>query len=97
MASVVSSGENSEKVQVRILFFAKARELAETSESDLFLVKQTSKPLLIQAIEEQFPALKTLNRSFVLALNEEYLEDSPNSIELSPRDELAVIPPISGG
>ena len=97
MATGGSSVEKVDTIQVRILFFAKARELAETSEGVLSVAKKVDKSLLIQAIEEQYPSLKTLNQSFVLALNEEYLEESQDLIELSPRDELAVIPPISGG
>jgi len=52
---------------------------------------QQLKSKLLQA----FPGLDKLGGAFVLALNEEYIETG--TVELNEGDELAVIPPISGG
>lgn len=83
-------------MEIRILFFAKARELISASSS---ILKVPSVPLstsdLYLLIEESYPLLKVLERKFVLALNESYIENE--IIELKIGDELAVIPPISGG
>ena len=50
-------------------------------------------------LDEEKKALKNLsfNRTFALALNEEYLSPDQEHLSLSSGDILAVIPPISGG
>lgn len=86
-------------VLVKVLFFAKAREITKTSEADLSLFdSQPTLEDLYQALEDKWPALNSLRRTFALALNEEYLENNLNSlVNLATNDVLAVIPPISGG
>ena len=97
-------------VNVNILFFAKAKELVKQSSMQLKLPsKFETTDALLEAVEKEIPQLKILNRRFVFALNEEYLcddtmenENSPassatNPIVLRNNDELAVIPPLSGG
>ena len=44
----------------------------------------------------QYPKLKEMKGSFVLALNHQYVT-SPSSAVLKSGDEVAIIPPISGG
>ena len=83
-------------MKVKILFFAKAKELAKVPSAS-FQVNQPQITFdsLTKVISEEFN-LQALNGSFILALNEEYLEED-SLIELKEGDELAVIPPISGG
>ena len=101
---------NNDYVNINILFFAKAKELVKKSSMKLKLPSSFDTiDLLLEKIEEEIPQLKVLNRCFVFALNEEYLCDdtmdgqSPstsnptNPITLKNNDELAVIPPLSGG
>lgn len=83
-------------VLVKIFFFAKAKDLTGTFESTIQLVTPIPYPSLLDTIVEQFK-LNPLRHSLVLALNEEYLEDTQQIIELKETDCLAVIPPISGG
>ena len=84
---------------VKVLFFAKARELTKLSESELNLKSSNLKiQQIYQALETQWPEIKQLKRSFALALNEEYLEENTDAvINFQTNDILAVIPPISGG
>lgn len=80
-----------------ILFFAKAREVVGSDRGQFQSPKQQlTRHELIQALEVKFPELQALEGSFILALNEEYL-DTQQLIHLRSGDEIAVIPPISGG
>ena len=98
---------SNDYVNVNILFFAKAKELVKQSSMKLKLPSTfETMDLLLEKVEMEIPQLKVLNRCFVFALNEEYLCDdtmdneTPNSttpIILKNNDELAVIPPLSGG
>ena len=88
---------NQDKVAVSLLLFAKARELVGSSSVSLSLPSSTSTYSdLVTFILETFPILKRLGGTFVLSLNENYI-DQDSELSLRPGDELAVIPPISGG
>jgi len=85
-------------VTLEVLFFAKAREILKTSESQITIATNiSSAQVLYQALEDKWPELVILNRTFALALNEEYLSPDQEHLSLSSGDILAVIPPISGG
>jgi len=91
----------SSKTKLKVLFFAKARELLKISESEITVPSVIdSVQALYQALEDKWPELTKLNRTFALALNEEYLsqdQEPGEHLSLSSGDILAVIPPISGG
>ena len=88
---------NQDKVAVSLLLFAKARELVGSSSVSLSLPSSTSTYSdLVTFILETFPVLKRLGGTFVLSLNENYI-DQDSELSLRSGDELAVIPPISGG
>jgi len=86
----------SDTVQITVLFFAKARELIGKSSSSCAVPSSCSYSQLVSYIKTSFPHLNILGDAFVLSLNEDYIEEE-NQINLSQGDELAVIPPISGG
>lgn len=91
------NSSSSVPIQVKVLFFARARELAETTETTLSLPYATTlQAAFKEHILARYPTLAPLVEHVVLALNEEYLTpgyDKP----LSDGDQLAIIPPISGG
>jgi len=91
----------SSKTKLKVLFFAKARELLKISESEIIVSSLIdSAQALYQALEDKWPELVKLNRTFALALNEEYLSqdlEPGEHLSFSSGDILAVIPPISGG
>lgn len=86
---------NQKEIEVKILFFAKARELAGCSESSLKVESHMSYEKLCTLIVENF-SLAAIKKNFILAVNEEYLS-SESALDFKEGDEIAVIPPISGG
>ena len=81
-------------VTVTVKLFARARELAGTSELRLDLPDGSDTSFLLKNLCQLFPPLEELLPCVVLARNHEYLS-SP--VLLQAGDEIALIPPISGG
>lgn len=86
-----------DKVCVKLLFFAKAREVMGKHEMEAMLSPgpYNSQKLLNEVISS-CENLKPLAESVILALNEEYIHKM-GEFSLKDRDEIAVIPPLSGG
>lgn len=80
---------------VKILFFAKARELTGLKESIVFMPKKVTATDLTDIIIRKF-SLETIQNNVILALNEEFILANA-TIELKEKDEIAIIPPLSGG
>ena len=83
-------------VKIQVLFFAKAKELVNLSETEIELSQEQSVTQLFEALELNWPELKQFKRTFALAHNEEYL-DLDSNVVLQNGDVIAIIPPISGG
>jgi molybdopterin converting factor subunit 1 len=91
-------------VVLQILLFARARELAgqPTIELSLPAVNELGEVLTLATVREALksacPALASLlsSTSTLLALNASYVE-SEGSAAIKQGDEIAVIPPVSGG
>ena len=80
-------------MEVHILSFGITREIIGTSDF-AFHVKEESTVLNLKNILiQKYPTLKTLN-SLNIAVNGHYQNDH---FMLSPNDEIALIPPVSGG
>lgn len=80
---------------MEIVLFGIAKDIVGTSE--LVLSFNTNKPAsvgeLIQYLNTQYPEFKKLS-SLAIAVNGEY---APNDLSLQVNDEIAIIPPVSGG
>jgi len=87
---------NTERADIKLLFFAKARELCALQETRLSVPVQTTTAALRQAILERFPQLVVIEKNFILALDQEYLDENA-TVQIRNESELAVIPPLSGG
>lgn len=80
---------------VRVLFFASAREAAGCQDLTLSCDGESwSAADFWSRLGEEVPALVALRSSVRLARNQEYL---PAGGRIFPGDEVAVIPPVSGG
>ena len=99
----MSGDSSASSVKVRLLFFAKARELVGASEVpfDVELIgaeETTTGAQLLRSVLAGFPALDPIKGSVILAHNLEYVDvEGDTPIRLREDDEIAVIPPVSGG
>lgn len=83
-------------VSLKILFFAKARELAGRSECNETITAN----ILCASLFDRICAahnLDIIKESIIIALNGDYCDDPSALLTLKEGDELAIIPPISGG
>lgn len=87
--------DETTKIKVTILFFAKARELTGNKECQIYIPRRLSAVDLLDKIIYTF-GLDTIRNQLILSVNEEFV--IPNCIlVLSEKDKIAVIPPLSGG
>lgn len=82
-------------VSVKLLFFAQSRELAGLKETTLNLPTKITYENLLNLITKKYN-LETIKNNIVLAKNEEVLANNRDII-IRESDNLAVIPPLSGG
>lgn len=84
-------------VDVKVLFFAKAREVVGMSEENIQLHEAAAHAeALVQELVRRHPGLASVLQTCVLAVNQEYVQ-LRDRVPLKSRDEVAVIPPLSGG
>lgn len=84
------------QVKVRILFFAKARELSGVDHTTLVISNEIRGKDLLDFLCQNYN-LDIVKETLILAINEEYCEDLNTILVLKNNSEIAVIPPISGG
>ncbi len=79
---------------MKILFFAQAQLAAGCGEGELAVDRALSIPEFWQQLRKVFPDIGPFEKTARLARGEAYL--APGAM-LQPGDEIAVIPPVSGG
>ena len=81
-------------MNVTVKLFARARDLAGTSETVVLLDQQQTVNELLSRLVDDFPELGTIQNSLLVAINNEYV----SSDTMIPADaEIACFPPVSGG
>lgn len=83
-------------IEISVLFFARSRELAGTNAVELSVPAGCTVQQLVLLLLSKFPELTELVPSSVLAVNHQYV-DGNSEHQLKEGDEVAFIPPISGG
>ena len=80
-------------MKVKIALFGITKEIVGKPELELTAPDEQSVAGLMDQLRDQYPALRELT-SFAVAVNSDYAEDD---YRLHERDEIALIPPVSGG
>lgn len=81
-------------MQVRVLFFGVIREIVGQRETTVDLAEGASLATLLDDYSARFPRLRAMLPSVVVALNQQF---SNPSASISDGDEIAFLPPVSGG
>ena len=81
-------------MKVNVRFFALYRERAGASERDWQLPETSTLSDLLREIRDAYPDLAPPDVDVVAAVNEEYAD---GGVVLRDGDEVALIPPVSGG
>ncbi|CAH8875529.1 unnamed protein product [Trichobilharzia szidati] len=83
----------------KVLLFGEASELVGCKEIHLQFPKSCTQKALKSIVIDQLAKLEPLKDCITLAVNWCYVdtEDSINSISVEEIEEIAVLPPISGG
>lgn len=83
--------------QVEVLYFARSAEIAGTRSETISVPQEIRALQLWNEIETLHPGLADVRDQVILAVRQEYVELGDQLLLLRPGDEVAVIPPISGG
>ena len=82
------------RMQVRILFFGMLKDLVGMGSQTLNLPEGAKLSSVLEHYERQIPGMKRFVPALALAVNKEYA--GPEA-ELHSDDEIALLPPVSGG
>lgn len=81
-------------MQTRVLFFGKLKELTGSGELSVQVSPGSTIAQLFERFANQTPALAPFRSSIVASRNQEF---APWNTVLEPDDEVAFLPPVSGG
>jgi molybdopterin synthase catalytic subunit len=81
-------------MQIRVLFFGMLKDLAGKPSDLLNLPENATLGDVLDHYEGAIPRLKEYTSSLALSVNQQY---AAPEVKLSPGDEVALLPPVSGG
>jgi|TARA_B100000809_G_scaffold187813_1_gene186135 molybdopterin synthase catalytic subunit len=77
-----------------VRLFASYREKAGTSEIEMIIPQEATVSVVASMVADRYPGITQRPDSLVIAVNQEYAD---HLHILSDGDEVALIPPVSGG
>lgn len=80
-------------MKINLLAFGIAKDIFQTSNLEITLEENATTNDLKFFLENKYPRLKQLS-SYMIAINNEYSADNQ---QITSKDEIAIIPPVSGG
>lgn len=80
-------------MKIKVLAFGIAKDIFGAPVVEVDMAQDSTVASLKATLEARYPRLQQLS-SFMIAVNEEYAE-AGNALQ--PHDEVAIIPPVSGG
>jgi len=80
-------------MKINVLFFGITKEMVGKQQIDMDLARPTTVADFKTMLIEKYPKLSDLN-AVAFAVNSEYAEDQ---LLIQAQDEVALIPPVSGG
>ncbi|PIQ49971.1 MAG: molybdopterin synthase sulfur carrier subunit [Cytophagales bacterium CG12_big_fil_rev_8_21_14_0_65_40_12] len=83
----------TEMIKVKVIAFGIAKDILQTKEHFLSIQKSSSIADLRKSLIDEFPAFKGLS-SLQFAVNEDYVQED---YIINEKDEVVLIPPVSGG
>ena len=83
-------------MHVKVRFFASAREVVGESSIGLEVTEGLTSDVLMEQLCERYPRLLGSRATISLAINRVYIKGS-EVVTLKEGDEIALLPPISGG
>ena len=81
-------------MKIKVKFFASYKEAVGTDEMDLDVENGTDVSQLLEAVKTKHPAIGELIEPLIVSVNKEYAEFDK---VLKEGDEVALLPPVSGG
>uniref|UniRef100_A0A8C5DYX7 MOCS2A n=1 Tax=Gouania willdenowi TaxID=441366 RepID=A0A8C5DYX7_GOUWI len=80
-----------------LCYFARSRELTEVKEEEVTVATPIKSQDLWTLLLQRHPRLSVLQGHVILAVRQQYVAIGDQSVFLGDGDEVAVIPPLSGG
>jgi molybdopterin synthase catalytic subunit len=81
-------------VRIKVLFFGPVREIVSLREDQIEMPDGAKLQAVLENYTNRFPRLRDISSSVVLALNQQFA--SPATV-IADGDEVALMPPVSGG
>jgi molybdopterin synthase catalytic subunit len=84
----------SQSIRVKVLFFGRLKEIAGRTQESIDLPAEANIESLFAHYTSHYPELKQYRSSLVASCNQEF---APWNTVLHAGDEVAFLPPVSGG